>query len=109
MTPHNENGGTQYILVECIEQFRMRYVVEVPIGKEEWALDTVVLDQAIEFSQLSLGETIVSHRIITREDVLLLCDTDNKYCETWTDEYKFEQFVTTIELPEEQEEEVSGQ
>jgi hypothetical protein len=57
--------GRQYVLVETIQQHRMRYVVE--LGAEdpaEWALDTVTMNEAKELSQLDLGETIVSHRVL---------------------------------------------
>jgi bifunctional DNA-binding transcriptional regulator/antitoxin component of YhaV-PrlF toxin-antitoxin module len=92
---------TQLVLVECISQFRQRYVVEVPIGvddfgndKANWALDTVTMEEAREFSQEHLGETIVSHRVVTPEEVLKLCDKDNVYCSSWTDEHKMDTFVT---------------
>jgi len=92
---------TQLVLVECISQFRQRYVVEVPIGvddfgndKANWALDTVTMEEAQEFSQEHLGETIVSHRVVTPEEVLKLCDKDNSYCSSWTDEHKMNTFVT---------------
>ena len=85
---------TQLVLVECIQQYRMRYVVEVPFGHVDWALDTVTMEEAKEFSQLSLGETIVSHRVVSRDQVLKLCDEDNDYCSSWTDEEKLEAFVT---------------
>ena len=85
---------TQLVLVECVSQFRQRYVVEVPTGKAEWALDTVVMNEAQEFSQEHLGETIVSHRVITRDEALNLCNKDNAYCSSWTDEKKYETFVT---------------
>jgi hypothetical protein len=84
----------QLVLVECIHQYRMRYVVEVPFGHADWAMDTVVMDEAKEFSQLSLGETIVSHRVVSQDEVLKLCDDDNDYCDSWTDEAKLEAFVT---------------
>jgi len=90
----------EYVLVECVKQFRTRYVIEVPEGKSEWALDTVVCNEADEFSQLDLGEVIVSYRVLSREGVLELCDTDNDYCRTWSDEKKIEEFVTTIMIAE---------
>ena len=93
---------TQLVLVECISTFRNRYVVEVPIGtdnygkdKSEWALDTVVMNEAKEFSQEYLGEQIVSHRVITSEEALELCDKDNDYVKSWTTDKKFETFVTS--------------
>ena len=86
---------TELVLVECIQTYRMRYVVEVPVGRAGWALDTVSCDEAKEFSQLSLGETIVSHRVVSKDEVLKICDEDNDYCHSWTDEQKFDVFVTT--------------
>jgi bifunctional DNA-binding transcriptional regulator/antitoxin component of YhaV-PrlF toxin-antitoxin module len=92
---------TQFVLVETISMFRERYVVEVPTGidgfgndKALWALDTVTLNEAKEFSQKHLDETIVSHRVLTYDEVLKLCNEDNDYCKAWSDEKKFEAFVT---------------
>jgi hypothetical protein len=88
---------TQLVLVECIQQYRMRYVVEVPVlDNPEWATDTVAMNEAEEFSQYDLGETIISHRIVTKDEVLRLCDKDNDYCKSWTDEKKLDSFVTLI-------------
>lgn len=70
---------TELVLVECISQFRNRYLVEVPKGKEEWALDTVTMNEAKEFSQKHLTETIVSSRIISEQDALVICKQDNDY------------------------------
>lgn len=86
---------TELVLVECIQTYRMRYMVEVPVGRAGWALDTVSCDEAKEFSQLSLGETIVSHRVVSKEEVLKICDEDNAFCHSWTDEQKIDAFVTT--------------
>ncbi len=61
---------TEWVLVECISTFRERYMVEVPIGKQLWALDTVVMNEAKEFSQEHRGETIVSHRVVSGEEAL---------------------------------------
>jgi hypothetical protein len=86
---------TELVLVECISQFRQRYMVEVPKGKAEWALDTVTMEQADEFSQEHLGETIVSHRVVSKEEMLALCDKDNDYAKSWNDEHKMKTFVTS--------------
>lgn len=94
LSEFNLGEETQLVLVECIQQYRMRYVVEVPFGHADWALDTVTMEEAKEFSQLSLGETIVSHRVVSRDQVLKLCDDDNDYCGSWTDEEKLEAFVS---------------
>ena len=99
----NKNGSwslkkqeTQLILVECISQFLQRYVVEVPTGKPELALNAVKKNEAEEFSQEHLGETIVSQRVITRDDALNLCNKNNAYCNAWTDEKKLDVFVTKL-------------
>lgn len=86
---------TELVLVECISQFRQRYMVEVPKGKAEWAMDTVTLNQADEFSQAHLGETIVSHRVVSKEEMLALCDKDNDYAKAWNDEHKMKTFITS--------------
>lgn len=78
----------ELVMVECVSTFRMRYVVEVPKGKKEWAMDTVVMEEAEEFSQEHLGEQIVSHRVISDEEFLQMFDEDNDYCKSWTPELK---------------------
>jgi hypothetical protein len=85
---------TELVLVECVSMFRQRYVVEVPKGKTEWALDTVTCEEAKEFSQHHMGETISSHRVISKQEVLDLCDVDNHYCKSWTEDQKLNNFVT---------------
>lgn len=86
--------GHEYVIVECVQQYRTRYVVEVPKGQTVWATDTVVCREAKEFSQLDLGETIISARQIEPDEVLQLCDEDNEYARKWNDEHKFNVFVT---------------
>jgi len=88
---------TELVLVDCISTYRMRYLVEVPVGKAEWALDTVVCEQAHEFSQLHIGEQIMSHRVVTDEEAMKICDEDNAYCAGWADELKKKNFYTTLE------------
>lgn len=92
---------TQWVLVETISTFRERYMIEVPVGidtygkdKIEWALDTVTMQEAKEFSQEHIGELIVSHRVVTKEQALALCDIDNDYTKSWTDEQKMYTFFT---------------
>lgn len=84
----------EWVLVECIQSYRMRYMVEVPEGKAEWALDTVSMNEAKEFSQQDIGETIVSHRVISEEEALQLCDVDNHYAKSWSNEIKIKSFFT---------------
>jgi hypothetical protein len=98
----NEDGSwsmtkklkTELVLVECVSTFRMRYMVEVPKGKADWALDTVTMNEAHEFSQEHLGEQIVSHRVMSEDEAIALCDVDNHYCSTWSRDKKLEAFVT---------------
>ena len=85
---------TEWVLVEAISQFRERYMVEVPKGKAEWALDTVTLNQAQEFSQEHLGEVIVSHRVVSFDEALEMCDKDNHYCKAWDTDKKLDAFFT---------------
>jgi hypothetical protein len=89
-----KDNEKEWVLVECVSQFRQRYMCEVPKGKAEWALDTVTLNEAKEFSQQHLGETIVSHRVIPFMEALELCDVDNEYCNKWNVEKKMEVFFT---------------
>jgi len=87
---------TEWVLVECVNQFRIRYMVEVPKGKAEYALDTVTCEDAKEFSQQHLGETIVSHRVVSKNEALTMCDADNDYGAGWETDKKIEVFFTSI-------------
>jgi hypothetical protein len=80
-------------IVECISMFRIRYVIDT--DNDDWAGDTVVMEEAREFSQHHLGEQIVSIRTIDREEYLRLFDEDNEYLSDWPDEEKFK-LVTEI-------------
>jgi hypothetical protein len=73
----------------------MRYMVEVPEEHIDWAMDTVTMNEAKEFSQEHLGETIVSRRAVSEEEALAICDEDNDYCSSWTSDKKKEVFFTT--------------
>ena len=84
----------EWVLVDTVSQFRMRYMVQVPVGKKEWALDTVTMNEAKEFSQEHIGENIVSHRVVTEEEAIQICNEDNDYCKTWSDEKKIDVFFT---------------
>ena len=94
---------TQLVLVECVSTFRQRYMVEVPVGTDDygndktlWALDTVTMQEAKEFSQEYLGEHIVSHRVVTYDEALALSDKDNDYTVSWDTETKVKNFFTTL-------------
>ena len=87
----------ELVMVDAICQYRMRYVVEVPKGKAEWALDTVTMNEAEEFSQQYLGETIASHRVVTHEEVIAQFNVDNDYLASWPDTEKRNRFITRIQ------------
>ncbi len=84
----------EWVLVEAIQSFRMRYMVQVPKGKAEWALDTVTCNDAKEFSQEALPEQIVSHRVVTEDEAIEICDVDNDYTKSWSKEQKLRAFFT---------------
>ena len=92
---------TQFVLVETISQYRMRYVVEVPVGTDKYgtdktlyALDTVTCESASEFSQEYLGETILSHRVVNKKEILSMHDTDHPLWVGKPAKQKFDLFVT---------------
>ena len=74
-------------LVETIDFFRMRYVVECESA--EHAKDVVVMKEVEEFSQLYLDETITSTRVIDDAEYLRMFDEDNGYLKDWSEEEKF--------------------
>jgi hypothetical protein len=94
---------TQWVLVECVNTFRQRYMVEVPVGIDDqgkdktlWALDTVTMGEAKEFSQEHIGEQIVSHRVVRKKEALELSDIDNDYTIAWNEETKLKTFFTSL-------------
>ena len=109
----NENGSftltkveeKQWVLVETINTFFTRYMVEVPVGTDDfgnnkttWALDTVTCEDATEFSSQYVGEQIISHRVVTKEEALALCDKDNNLSDSnWDEELKMKNYFTTWE------------
>lgn len=97
----SEDTLKKFVLVEVVAQYRMRYVVEVPgdakCSAKEYAEDTVTCENAKEFSQKYLGETILSSREVSKEEIIHLCNEDNSYVKSWTDDQKFNSFVTKVE------------
>lgn len=88
----------KYVLVECINTFRTRYVIEVPEDAKcdliTYAEDTVSMEKYNLFSQQHLGERIFSSREITKDEVISMCDQENEYAREWDTEKKMEIFVT---------------
>ena len=81
-------------LVDAVSFFRNSYVIRCE--NEEHASDTVVMEEAEEFSQEWLGETISRVREITEDDYLVLFDKDNDYLKNWNNEQK-KQFIHTVD------------
>ena len=93
-TPSKIKEGSVWVLVEAIMSYRMRYMVEAPATNPEYAMDDVTMEDAKEFSQLALPEVITSHRVLTEEEAITLCDIDNDYTKSWDKEQKIKSFFT---------------
>lgn len=89
---------SKYVMVDAISQFRMRYVVEVPddaaCSAVEYAEDTVACEDAKEFSQLHLGETIVNSREVTLQEAIEQFKTDEPVFSEWEDSVIIENTIT---------------
>jgi hypothetical protein len=83
-----------WVLVECISQYVTKYVVECPVDFPEYALDTVNNQEAKEFSQHYVGESILSYQVIDQVDALAQCDVDNEYYSKNSIESKISAFFT---------------
>ena len=90
----NLKEGSVWVLVEAIQSYRMRYMVEAPATNPEYAMDDVTMQTAKEFSQLALQEIITSHRVLSEEEALELCDIDNDYTSGWNEQQKIKAFFT---------------
>ena len=108
----NEDGSytltkkeeTQWVVVETVSLYRHQYMVEVPIGidnygkdKADWALDTVTMEEAKEFYQQHISENIVSHRVINKDEALAMFRKQNPEFRLWTDELVIKNHFTTWE------------
>ena len=94
MTTPSENKV--WVLVETISTMRHRYMIETPEDHPEWAMDSVVMEDADEFSQKHIGELILDYKILSEADVLSICDEDNDYCQNWSDDKKIEVFCNRM-------------
>ena len=83
-----------WVMVDTVLTYRMRYVVQAPSSHPEYALDDVSMETAKEFSQLYIGEQIMSYRTVSEEEALAQCDIDNDYCKKWDNEHKIKTFFT---------------
>jgi hypothetical protein len=93
---------TQWVLVETVSLFRLQYMVEVPVGtddygkdKADWALDTVTMEEAKEFCQKHIGENITSHRVVTQDEALEMFRKDNPTFSGWSDDLIMKNHFTT--------------
>jgi hypothetical protein len=93
----DEHIETEFVLVECIQQQLVKYVVEVPKGNHAMALDVVVYGEASEFSQVDIGESIISHRSLSVAEIIDLCDNDNEELQTLSVEQKMSSCVTFMD------------
>ena len=105
---------SKYVMVDTVSMFRMRYVVEVPddVGEEfyfkdgtrsfpctpeEYAMDTVTCEDAKEFTQDHIGETIVSTREVTLEEAVAQYRKDEPTLgASWDDELIIKNAITPI-------------
>lgn len=92
------------VMVDCMSQFRIRYVVEVEDNIDH-ALDEVIMQEGkedfVEFSQEYMGIMPISHREISREEYLKVFDKDNDYLKDWPEEKKLG-FINKIKYDEEE-------
>ena len=96
---------SKYVMVDTVSMFRMRYVVEVPddvsegeypCTPEEYASDTVVCQEAKEFSQYHMAENIVSTREVTLEEAVAQYRKDEPMFGQWDDELIIKNAITPI-------------
>jgi hypothetical protein len=83
-----------WVLVECISQYVTKYVVSCPVDFPQYALDTVTINHAKEFSQHYVGETILSYQVIDQEDALYQGDVYNEHYAKCDVEQKLDLFFT---------------
>ena len=81
-------------LVDAVSSFRNSYIVRCK--DDSHAADVVTMNEAEEFSQEWLGETVSRVREITEDDYLVLFDKDNEYLKNWDTEQK-KRFIHTVD------------
>lgn len=87
-------------LVEVISQYLVRYVVEA--REDEHALDEVTMNLGVynedwkEFSQAHVGDTILSSREVTEDEIINIFDKDNEFSQFWSLDQK-KAFINKIE------------
>ncbi len=66
MTMTTQKRPRQIFLIEAIQTFRVRYLIETE--EAGWAEDTHTMGECEEWQQKFLGEEIITTRAITREE-----------------------------------------
>jgi hypothetical protein len=92
-----KQDDTEFVVVNAVQSFATKYVVEVPVGRHDLATKLVSSGEAREFSQRSLGEFITQVEQINEYEIIPLCDRENDYCTEWTDALKMKNFVDKAE------------
>jgi hypothetical protein len=90
------------IMVDCLSQFLIRYVVEVEDDIEHAFHEVYTRDSDVnfgEFSQTHLGQMVISGREINKEEYLKTFDLDNVYLKDWPEEQKLN-FINKIDYKE---------
>jgi len=73
---------SELLLVSTVVIFRHNYVVEIPDGKTNLALNAVMGENATEFSQKFVSENIVEYRTIDKNQLREIWTKDEF---TWKD------------------------
>lgn len=107
-------NGMKYVLVDCVSQFHMQYVVEVPEDVEEgmvfvdgtrsfpctpedYAMDSVTCEDVREFTQKHIGETIVDAREIKlNEAIALFRKKEPNFSDAWDDQTIIKNCITEV-------------
>ena len=88
--------NTEWVLVETVQMFRMRYMVEVNKNEDYLAAKIVMDGDAKEFSQQPMEEIFFSQHTMTEKQALELCDKDNNGFADWPKAKKLNAFFTKI-------------
>lgn len=100
-TMRKQENKKEYVLIDAIQSFRVRYIVEKDLVNDNIedvmnSLNDIDTSVFKEFSQKYIGENISSVRVIdTIDEVISLCDIDNDYTKTWNIDHKIKTFVNT--------------
>ena len=82
----------KYVMIETISMFKIKYCVELPDEMPEgctpytWGADTVVANEAKEFSQRYLDEVISDYTVLTEEEALAQFREEEPNFAIWGDE-----------------------